>query len=209
MIKIDKSYTIKYSKAGVRQYADFNEKDGVIVSKSFNPSWVKISEVPSLDNANTIDEILEIIKEFSYDTAEIYLINGQLPKYYRNKKLKSDIKARIKIVDEIIAKQCTEFLIKNVVPILIKNKWFIGYSWCGKPIVIYKNRKGEWDNVRDNKLQYLEYICYVLISGFGLSDDNIDFRREHSEPIIDGFSHLIKYVPEDELNKTNLVINVE
>jgi len=209
-IKIAKRYTIRYSKAGVSQYADFNEDQyGKINNNHFSPSWVKTSEIPSLKHANTIHEILEIIKAFSGGRAEIILINGQIPEYYYDDEIKKDIKKRSEIVEQVIAIECLKFFLKNIVPILIKNNWFISTSWMNTPVIIHKNEDNEWDNVNSKELQYIEYICYKLISAFGLYEGNVNFRQEHSEPSIDGFAQLIKYVPDDILRGTKLLVEVE
>ena len=81
-----KTYTIKYVYAGINQYADFKEVGGKIIFPSFYPSWAKSEDVPDVSCLESIDEILKVIKSFSYNRrAEIYLIDGMLATYYSNK----------------------------------------------------------------------------------------------------------------------------
>jgi hypothetical protein len=207
-LKYDKNYIIRYAKSGIYQYANFMEFEGKIVNKWFHPTWVNINEIPSLDNANTIDEILTIIKEFTGNRAEIYKINGMLVDYYNNKQVQIDTDAHIATVEKVIENECIKFFQTHVQPILIKNNWFISYSWCGKPVIIYKDENGEWDNIKeDNTL--IEYMCYRLINGLGLYDEKVNFESEHSKPTLNGFSALLTHIPHEQIESTGLYVKIE
>jgi len=210
MIKVETRYTIRYSKAGYYQYATFYvDTDGKINNKRFHPSHVNVNNIPSLENANTINEILEIIKEFSYgNKAEIYLINSQPPFYYNNPELKQRIKTRIDIVNETISKQCTEFFLKDVVPILIQNNWMVTTSHIGMPVLACKDDNNEWCNIKNGKDNELEYICYSFITGLGLYNDNVNMCQEHGSPSINGFRYLIKHVNQDVIIEKGLYLEL-
>lgn len=208
-----KNYTIRYSKSGVYQYASFREDDdGIIVYKSFHPTWVNINEVPSLEKVNTIEEILQVIKDFSYSNcAEIYLIDGMIPEYYNNTQIQIDTKNHISTIEKVINAECYKFFQTHVIPILIKNNWFISTSHIGIPIIIYKNEESEWDNIKhdnDDDELLVEFMCYELINGLGLYTKEVNFKSEHNKPILHGFSHLIRQLTYEQVKSTNLFIEL-
>jgi len=194
MIKVVKSYTITYVYAGIEQKATFRaDKDGNFLVKDFHPSYCKISDVPSLDNAKTIKEILEIIKRFSYNArAEITAING-IPKYFYYKtKIRKDIKKRAGLIDDFIGKQCTEIFTEHIEPILIKKKWFITRSHIGIPVLAYINKNNEWANIPEcNDEKVIEYMCNSFLNKFGLGSDN-------------RFYNFFNYLSQEELEKKGL-----
>lgn len=181
MIKIDKRYCIKFSFGGVLQYANFNEKDGVLIRPSFSPSWARrFDEIPDVSDMKTIDEVLEVIKSFSYcNRAEIHLINGQLPSYYNNTEAKELIESIKYNYDVFIKSQITEFFNSQLKPLLIENDWKISRSHVGYFILIEKDENGEWGNVidRDAKTFEFEYLCAKCLVSLNLIE-GIDIKRE-------------------------------
>lgn len=67
--------TIRFSKAGIYQFHTFIEKDGIIENQ---PLFVKYAkDYPDLSSAKTIEEIVEIVKEYSYGKkCEIWMIDS-------------------------------------------------------------------------------------------------------------------------------------
>jgi hypothetical protein len=172
MIKIDKSVIIKYSKAGINQYATVNLDKDKITSTQFTPFWVNSIEVPSLESCKTLEEILNIIAEFSFNTATIHLINGQLPAYYYNKDLSKGVDIYKEEFYSKKSKMITDFFKKYLAPIMDRNKWKFSSSHIGRPILIYKNEEGEWDNIlEDEDSQLLSYVIQEIIDTKIKTDD--------------------------------------
>lgn len=189
-----KAYTIKFSKAGINQYADFKEVDGVIVNPYLNVSWVKTNEIPDITKCKTIEEILEVIKSFSYcNQAEIYLIDYSLASYYNNTKCKELVKSIEEEYDSFIIEKLNTFFLTILVPILKKNKWFIGNSAWGRLVLIKKDKNGEWDNVNkveksDKKEFEFEYLCAKILKSLDIVD-SIDIKSESNNYLY--VSHLL------------------
>ncbi|MFW6008725.1 MAG: hypothetical protein ACOCP8_05595 [archaeon] len=119
--KTDKKITIKYTYGGINQYEDFYLKNDKVVFKNFNPSWCKPEDVPSLEGLETIEEILEVIKKFSFcGRAEIYLINDTFPEVYENRKDLSETKQK---VSKFLEKVYYDYFIETIAPIFDKNGW--------------------------------------------------------------------------------------
>jgi hypothetical protein len=209
-MKADKHYCIRYSRSGIYQYADFSELDGKIMSKRFYPIYVNMDEIPSLDNANTIKAILKIIKKFSYNNiAEIYLINGVFPKYYRNKPLKSDIIKYSTEISNLIDAKCLNLFYKHIAPMLIKNKWFVSTSQWGMPVIIYKDKKGKWDNIpdcQDNLL--IEFICMSFLNDIGIAKDEVKMREEYSV-CIHSFAPFMSHINYNDVKSLGLFVTLE
>ena len=209
LIKIDTRYTIKFSKGGICQYADFNESKGKIVHPTnFWPSWAKVDEIPSLDGLKTIEEILKAIKEFSYcNQAELYLINGMPTGYCKNKKARKLVDKLESELEKFIENKAVEFFESILEPLMKKNKWFISRSHIGMPVLITKDKKGEWDNVPSGKKQDdFEYLCYSFASNFNNEAEAV-LRSEHGNRVR-GFSYFVNYIPNNYFYEKGLWIDL-
>lgn len=204
-------YTIRYAYAGIYQYADIRFKDGIIFDKSFRPRYVSNNTVvPSLDNADNIEEILEIIKGFSYNKrAEIYLINGNYPEYHYNEQVKVDVKIHSDIINNTIKEELYLFFTTHIAPILIKNNWFISTSWCGHPVLINKDENGEWQNIKNERDgDLIEFMCFRLLNEVGLYDGSVDFRKEQGDPYLNGFYQIMKHISSEVIEKSALFVTI-
>lgn len=209
MIKIDKNITIKYSKAGVSQYAHFSIVNDKIVNYTFNPSWVNIEDVPSLEGLETIEEVLEVIKEFSYcNSAEIYTINDELPEYYNDNSLKDSVKDSAKAVSEYIENFCLNFFLRTVNPILERNNWKLGYSWCRRPILI-ENIDGEWNNIKENKESILiDWVCAEFLNEALDLRIKSNVQSEQGDISVNGLIPLITRIDHDKLKEEGIIIEL-
>lgn len=211
MITIDKSFTIRYSKSGVYQYADFKYSNGKLISNSFRPNWVKLNEIPSLDGIEAIEDILRIIKDFSYGNhAEIYLINGVFPEYYNNKTVTDSIESCEKSFEIFIHQLCLDFFKKEILPILEKNAWKISYSWAGYPVFIEKI-DGEWDNIKSNPRDsnLIDFICNKFIKEVLQINLSIDLFSEQGYYKKESFPVFFKYLSEEDLIKLNILVKLD
>lgn len=206
--KIVKRYTIKFSYAGIRQYADFRyNTNGELVNHDFRVRYSRGEDVPSIDGLTDINDILEKIKEVSFNNrAEIYLINGNPVNYHNNEKAKEDISNFAIKYEELIREEATKFFEKHIVPIIVKNDWKISHSSFYVPVLIEKDDEGEWDNVYQCEDEDdLEYLCYKFVSQFDELD--VDLRAEHSNKVY-AFDKFAKYLDDDYLKDTDLYIEL-
>jgi hypothetical protein len=214
-MRIDKSYTIRYSKGGILQYADFKYHQGKLVHSSFMPSWVRADEVPDISQLTDINEILEVIKGFSYgNRAEIYLINGQ-PPFMENRTQEKEFTKGISIkLEAFYQKEITRYYKKFLKPFILKNGWSIGKSGVGYPVLIKQydtDKYGEtqpldWDNVRTCPETYeFEYLCQDILINLGLTERK-SMRVEHGSSDIWCSHKLFQYMDilEDEKNFINV-----
>lgn len=207
-MKEEKTYTIKYSKSGILQYADFKYKEGKLVYHNFRPSYAKITDVPSLENLNEIEDILEVIKKFSYaNRAEIYLINGRYPELYQHPTIDKSLEKADETYSNFVGKLTTDFFKKELLPLIRKNKWKVSYSWMGMPVLI-KKVKGEWDNIDSNHrdAKIIDFICNKFINNILRLDEKLDLRSEHGYSSSDSFPIFLRYIPEKELEDLNILI---
>lgn len=210
VFKVKKRYTVQYAYAGYKQYSDFYEdKDGNLSIHRFSPSYAKSKDVPSLDNCKTIDEILEVINGFCNNTAKIHLINGVLPFYYNNDKIKEYISGLTNDVEEYIIKVCTKFFSTIVLPILIEKDFKLSTSHVGIPILI-KKYDDDYDNIRDGEDDELEYICYHFTSDLNIYHGNRpDFKSEHGGKLyLEGVQSLLNHVKEEIIAETGLCVEL-
>jgi len=212
MNKIEKSITIRYSKAGYNQYATFGVVEDKVTSKSFYPSYVNIDDVPSLDGADTIEDILKIIRDFSYNNdADIYSINGEMPEYFNNTTVKESITKYSDLLRNAIEDTFLKFFNENILPIINKNNWKLAHSWCGKPVLVEKDENEGWNNIKDNKDSTLiDFICSDFLSES--MSINLDVRShcEHSDEMsVNGLVHFIGYIPNIKLVEIGVLIIVE
>ena len=204
MITIDKRYTIRYSKAGVRQFADFNYSKDKFISHSFRPSWVKQDEFPSFEGIEHIEDFLRIIKEWSYgNQAEIILINGNPPNYTSQDVIrKCEIEFR-----EYFNSFCLKVFTSEILPILKRKRWKISKSWMGRNVLIRKI-KNEWDNVDSNDKDsiLIDCICNRFLNNVLNLDIELDFRHEYVYSSGDSFPIFIGWIKEEELVKLNIFL---
>jgi hypothetical protein len=144
-------------------------------------------EKPSVENLETIEEVLEVIKSIAnHERAEIYLINGKPLSYYANGDVQEKVKSFEEKYDAFIEKESIKYFEEFLEPIMIQNKWFISYSNIGLPILIAKDEDGEWDNIpNDDKEFDFEYLCYSFASVYS-SKCEIHLKGENSRSI-EGF----------------------
>jgi len=196
---IDKRYTIRFIKSGIRQYADFNEKDGELINPKFYASWVKDGEIPDVSSCKKIEEVLEKIKEFSYNKiAEIYLINGNLAFYDSKIETKKMINSIDAEYETFMTTQINKFFKQELVPYLEKNNWYITNSMMGAYILVKKNEEGEFDNIRkveetDEQEEEFEYLCAKLLIRLNLME-SLELKSESGGRNIFASHILFRYV---------------
>lgn len=211
MFKAEKRYTIRYSYAGIRQYFDvYEDVDGNINKFGFYPQYAKITDVPDVSHCKTVNDVLDAINPFCHNSAVIHLINGCLPFYYESNKVKDYIKGIENDLKEFIERQCNKFFTTIIVPILIEKDFKISTSHIGAPILI-KNYDGEYDNIRDNEDQELEYICYKFAKKLNIYHrESVDLRPEHGGGFyFNGIISILPRVSDEVIEKTGLVIKNE
>ena len=206
MINIDKTYTIRFIYAGIKQYANFREIDGKIVNPYLSISYAKASEVPTIDGLETIEEILAVIKSISYcNKAEIYLVNNE-PIFY-NVKTNKTVKLIGDRFKKFIELEAITFFEKHIEPIIKKKKLFITHSNFYYLVLIEKNKDGEWDNVRDSKTNEINYLAYKFLKQF--NNIKIDLTPESSNYIKDFFVDIANLMPEKYFETRGLYIDLK
>lgn len=206
-------YTIKYSKGGINQYADVIYKDGVFAFHTFSPSWVKSEEIPSLEGLTNVTDILQVIKGFAYgNRAEVYLINGCPPAYYHNTEVRDAIKEYGEAYDKLAREASLEFFKAYVQPILKRKKWKIASAWSGYPVLVHKDKDAEsgWNNInhRDRDNIALEFMCSQFTRSALNQGKSLELKGEH-EPYVSGHvAKLLSNIPDEELVKLKLFINL-
>jgi hypothetical protein len=206
-------YTIRYSKGGVWQYADLMYKDGVLAYNSFSPSWVKAEEVPSLEGLTDINDILQVIKDFSYgNKAEVYLIDGCPPAYYHNTEARDAIKNYELAYRKFAEQSSLEFFKLYVQPVLKRKRWKIASAWSGCPVLICKDKDAEsgWNNVnhRDEDSIVLEFMCSQFTRSALNQGESVKLIGEQSPYVSGHVSTLLSNIPNDELIKLKLLVDL-
>lgn len=204
---IDKDIVIRYSKAGYWQYAHILMKDNDIEQVIFNPSYVKSDEVPSLKGMRTVEEILEVIRQFSYgNLADIHLINNELPEYH-NHKVKKSVNRAVQKVNNVIRKEAVKILTDHIAPILRQNKWKFTVSWMGIPVIAVENESNEWVNVRENSdYRLIDFICYRFLNSLRMMESK-GMTPEH-ELSFNAIPQFIGMLETEDLIKLDLYINL-
>lgn len=199
-MKIDKYYTIKYSKSGISQYADFNYSEGKLISHTFYPRYS--DNTPLLEGLNEIEDILKVIQEFSYNNqASIWLLNG-LPLNYP--KINNDKFGES--FEKYIGSLSFRFFKKNIFPILKRNKWKISYSWMGRPVFIERLDE-QWINI-DSDSEYnriIQIMCSKFLSIIGIESD----MRLKEGYIDDVFPKFYWYMMQKDLEKLDIFVSPE
>ena len=185
MIKIDRTYTIRFAKGGVRQYAEFHESNGVLVNPRLFVSWTKEGEIPDVSKMTNINEVLEAIKAIAYNNkADIYLINHAPVFYDKKPKTQKRIASMKEAYESFIDQQITDFFNAELLPIIKKNNWTIDRSGVGYYILVVKDENGEWENLgrtteANSKKEYeFEYLCAKALKTLNLID-GVDLTNEH------------------------------
>jgi hypothetical protein len=205
-----KRYTIRYSYAGINQYADLNYSGDTLVHCNFMPRYCKGVDIPSLDGLNDIADIISVIEKFSGRKAEVYLIDYELAEYYLNAPVKEVVHTAKAKYDEFVTTLVREFFDSVLLPIIIENDWKITRSWVGVPVLI-EMREGEWDNVKssDPKVVNFEYICYKFSHGILGKGDKMELITEQSWHIdADRFKYLYGYLDDEKLTELGILITL-
>lgn len=201
------TYTIKFSKMGINQYATVTtDLKNKIIGTNFYPSYINTDKVPLIEGLKTLEEIINIIAKFSYDGfAEVHLINNLLPLYYNNKKLRASIDNANEEIDLVIEKVFSNVFKESIVPIMIANNWKISTSKYGVPVLIYLTEGGEWDNIKKNKDSILiDYLGSKLDDSVGY----LDLTPQHSDISIDGFRVFMRHISIDTLKELGLFVQL-
>ena len=178
VINIVKRYTIKFSYAGIAQYADFGEQEnGELVNPSLMVSYAKTSDVPDVSKMTKIEDVLKAIKKFAYNRqAKIEEINGMPVFYYKKTEMIELVSNIKKSFEEFLELQSAKFFNSELRPLLIKNKWKISSSHIGMPVLIEKNKKGEWQNIDNQKKEFeFEYLCKAFLKSVGMEEKRFSF----------------------------------
>lgn len=204
-MKIDKTYIIRFSYAGIYQYARFFEVDGKLHDPRLDIQYYQGEYIP-IKNVRTINEALTVIQTVSKN-AIILLINGVPVNYYNNTEVKDYIDGADIRIDQTIRREALNFFKKFLLPIMEKNKWFLSTSHIGVPILIEKNEDGDWDNiVKDEKEFDFEYMCHSFIGKYGTS--KVTLTCEYNKAYVsNGFQSFINYIPFSYIESKNLVID--
>jgi hypothetical protein len=127
----NKVYTIKFSKSGIYQYANFIEnKEGVLIKPVLFVKYQK-DNIPDVSNVKTIKEIITILKKYSYNKkVEIWLINGIHPSINKKELNKLDF------FESELKKIKDNFFKEMILPLVPKDYEFIynDFYFEGKPL---------------------------------------------------------------------------
>ena len=200
-------YTIRYVYAGIYQYADFIEVDGKITNPRFTPKYHRVGEpLPELHEGMCIQEILTVISAFC-KRASLYLINGNLVSYAGDHKLIADIKQSQSLIDEMISNECLKIYTNHILPVLIKNNWWVSRSWMQIPIICCYDENNELTNVSScEDLTHIEYLSFKFLNGIGLYDEKITMRPEHNM-LISGFKKLFNRIDVEDYSTLRYLVN--
>lgn len=200
-----KKYTIKYSKKGIWQYADFYYNDNILIRDTFHPKHCKEEEIVSIEGLSDIQDILEKIKSWAYcNQAEIYLIDD-MPLGYKSEEI---IQSHRNIFEEFFKKLALDFFKSEILPVIRRKKWKITHSNWGI-LVLIKKSKGEYVNVEtDNKDSILiDVICNTYLGQVLRDYQEINLEKEsfyHS----DDFQRFLSWIDLEELKKLKLFVKL-
>lgn len=201
----DIQYTIRMAIAGVFQYAEFGVcDDGKLVNVRFQPRWVDVKTIPTLDGL-TFDEAMEALEKFCGRKPTIHLINGDIPRYYEHPEYDERIKGYAERFDNFIEIESSNFFDENILPLIKKNNWRVAYSWMSIPVLCYINEDGDWDNVRDeDDSKLIEYLSYMFLRKTGLdNDEKVDLTSE-DHMYIHKFAYFMRNVPLKHLEEIDI-----
>lgn len=146
-------YTIEFSKSGVLQYADFNvnAETEELLTKSFHVDYQKPEEIPSLENAHTIEDALKIIKDYSYNNkAKLFKKNGMPISVNYSKVTESKI-----LFEETISKVYSDTWNSVIVPLLNDQNWTI----LNFDLLIDNQNIESYSDLYNQ----INYMCYSLL----------------------------------------------
>lgn len=196
LTKIAKTYAIAFTYSGIRQYADFREKeDGLLFNPTISVNYARNLDLPAFKENMTIQQVLDLIREKVDKNAAIYMINGMPVSYYENTNVRILTKKFHDNLEHFITVHVTEFFKKVIAPMMIVNGWVLTTSHIGMPVLAEKNEDGEWDNLKNKEKEFeLEYICYQFIKSVE-PNAKLSSRSEYGRDSADAFLYLQKYVP--------------
>lgn len=160
-------YTLRYSKSGIMQYADFTiDENQILVNPTFSCAYQAKDSWPDVSNYTKLEEVIKIISDYSYDKkCEIWKIDNIL--YCSTKK---DIDELTLISDQLylLFKQFYDSIIKPKLP---KNAKIAYGSIC-------INKKDIRDISKYQDLyNNLNYLSYKFLYNLGLTEYN-NFESE-------------------------------
>ena len=206
----DIQYTIRMAIAGVFQYAEFGVgDDGKLINPRFQPRWVDVKTIPSLENL-TFDEAMEVLEKFSGRKPVIHLINGDIPEYYKNPEYAKNTNASAENIINFIEAEASKFFDENILPIIKRNNWKVAYSWAHVPVLIYKNEDNEWDNVRrEDDATLIEYISFKFLRKTHLDNDEEVSLAGEDHMYIHKFAYFMRFVPVEHLKEIDIFEEIE
>lgn len=205
LVKVVKSYTIAFTYAGIRQYADFNEIDGgILFNPQINVQYARNLQIPTFEENTTIEQVLDVIKEKIDKNATIQYIN-RLPVTYYNNTVARELTQKFNDnLEEFITKHTIEFFKTVLQPIMKANKWVLTSSHIGMPVIGEFNENNEIDNIQDKDKEFeFEYICYQFINSVEPNAE-ANLRSQYGRSTADAFQYLQKYIPLDYFKENGL-----
>lgn len=161
-----RNYTLRYSKSGIMQYATFITNNDILVNPTFSCAYQRKETLPDVTNCKTIEEVIKIIAEYSYDKiCEIWMLDGN----------------PIGFTD-------TDSENINTMEIEFSKLIQIFYKTCLQPLlpkectIKYENiciEDQELKDIEEYRPLYnmLNYICYKFLYSIGIVKYN-DFKSE-------------------------------
>lgn len=187
------TYTLRYNKSGIMQYAYFIvDEDQILVNPTFSCTYQAKDSWPDVSNCTKLEQVIKRISDYSYDKkCEIWKINNIL--YCSTKK---DIDELTFISDQLylLFKQFYDSIIKPKLP---KN----GKIAFG---TIYINKKDIKDIPKYQDLYNdLNYLSYKFLYNLNLVEYN-DFESE-VEWVNDYLYDMLIRVPDETRKLENKV----
>lgn len=203
-------YTIKYSKRGINQYAEVRCIDNKVISKELNCRYCTIDELPSLDTASTLEEILKIIKEFSYTKeAVVYLINGEFPAYYiQQGKVKKSLETAEEKYRLFMNDLAFNFFKTELLPLLERNNWKLTTSIWGVVVCAVESADGKADNIPPNQPDYnlMVSICNKFFQE--VLGTRVDVKNYPEQDYLEDeyFANFFDYINFEDLKKIKICL---
>ena len=157
------TYTLRYSKAGIMQYADIIVENNSVIGIKFSCQYIRKEEWPDFSKAKTLDKVMKILSKFSYDKkCKIWKIDRRPAKFSNNS---------LEYLNEIIKELYTKFYNISLKPLLPENTQLYHNYFCINKIPIQ-----EIDKYEDDYL-LINYLCYQFLYKLGLVK-HYDFSPE-------------------------------
>lgn len=197
-IKVDKRYTITFYYAGVKQEATFNEVKGVLYDPTLTISYYK-EKTPDVSACKTIDEALLVVQSISKG-AKISHINGIPAFCYDKKNIHQLIHDFSHEYYDFQATRAKKYFLEALYPMLIANEWKLGRSgMTGQLVLVYKNEKGEWNNVNDTDKEFeFTYLCQIFLNSIGANGDESRWAVQQVLGLVEETVAELKLEIEDE-----------